>query len=528
MAVRRMLFSRVMKPGHAEQLPLTAERLSALLKLTESIATERSLSKLFTQLAHLLRTVVGFNLSYVSLYDSKHDVMRLHLIDTEFPVDVLIGQEWPAKEQPGKLVVDTQESILVHEVDQERRFPALIALFKEYGIHSFCMVPLTTSLKRLGVLNLASLKTGTYRDEDRRFLQLVSAQVAMAVDNAMAYQEIQRLKNRLTREKLYLEDEIQSEVRFKEIIGESRALKTVFEQVGKVAPTDSTVLLLGETGTGKELIARSIHEQSERVKRTFVKINCSAIPTGLLESELFGHERGAFTGALTQRFGRFEIADGGTLFLDEVGDIPLEVQPKLLRVLQEREFERLGNSRTIRTNVRVIAATNRDLSEMVGKREFRADLFYRLNVFPVRLPSLRERREDIPRLVRYFTQRYCSRMNRQITSIPDETLRALGAWSWPGNIRELENFIERSVILSTGPVLEAPLSELSAASNPTSAGGSMLDESERQLILKVLHEVDWVIGGPAGAAARLGMKRTSLQSRMKRLDIVRPKVGSAL
>jgi formate hydrogenlyase transcriptional activator len=512
-----------MNPAQAEQMQLSTERLSALLKLTESIATERSLSKLFAHLAHLLRTVVDFNLSYVSLYDPKRDVMRLHLIDTEFPIDVLVGQEWPAKEQPGKLVVDTQESIIVHEVDQELRFPALMALFKEHGVHSFCMVPLTTSQRRLGVLNLVSRKPETYRDEDRRFLQLVSAQVAMAVDNAMAYQEIQRLKNKLSREKHYLEDEIQSEVSFKEIIGESRALKKVFEQVRKVAPTDSTVLLLGETGTGKELIARSIHEQSGRVNRTFVKINCSAIPTGLLESELFGHERGAFTGALTQRFGRFEIADGGTLFLDEVGDIPLEVQPKLLRVLQEHEFERLGNSRTIRTNVRVIAATNRDLPEMVGNREFRADLFYRLNVFPVRLPSLRERREDIPRLVRFFTQRYCSRMNRHITSIPNETLRVLSEWNWPGNIRELENYIERSVILSTGPVLEAPLSELSSALNPASAGGSALDESERQLILKVLREVDWVIGGPEGAAARLGMKRTSLQSRMKRLGIVRPR-----
>ena len=512
-----------MKPGPAEQMQLSAERLSALLKLTESISTERSLSKLFAQLARLLRTVVDFNLSYVSLYDPKRDVMRLHLIDTEFPIDVLIGQEWPAKEQPGKLVVDTQESILVQEVDQERRFPALMAIFKEYGVHSFCMVPLTTSQRRLGVLNLVSRESGTYRDEDRRFLQLVSSQIAMAVDNAMAYQEIQRLKNKLSKEKHYLEDEIQSEVRFKEIIGESHALKNVFEQVRKVAPTDSTVLLLGETGTGKELIARSIHEQSGRVNRTFVKINCSAIPAGLLESELFGHERGAFTGALSQRFGRFEIADGGTLFLDEVGDIPLEVQPKLLRVLQEREFERLGNSRTIRTNVRVLAATNRDLSEMVANREFRADLFYRLNVFPVRLPSLRERREDIPPLVRYFTQRYCSRMNRQITTIPKETLRALSEWSWPGNIRELENFIERSVILSTGPVLEAPLSELNSATSPEPGGGSALDESERHLILKVLREVDWVIGGPAGAAARLGMKRTSLQSRMKRLGIVRPK-----
>lgn len=515
-----------MKPDHADQIQPTAERLSALLKLTEAIATERNPSKLFAQLAHLLRNVVDFNLAYVSLYDPKREVLRLHLLDVDFPVDIPVGQEWPAREQPGRVVVETQEPILVREVDEETRFTALMNLFKGYGVHSYCMVPLTTSQRRLGVLNFGSRKPGTYRDEDRRFLQLVAAQVAIAVDNALAYQEIQRLKNKLSREKHYLEDEIQSEINFKEIIGESIALRKVFEQVRKVAPTDSTVLLLGETGTGKELIARAIHELSGRVNRTFVKINCSAIPAGLLESELFGHERGAFTGALTQRFGRFEIADGGTLFLDEVGDIPLEVQPKLLRVLQEREFERLGNSRTIRTNVRVIAATNRDLAEMVGKREFRNDLFYRLNVFPVRLPSLRERREDIPRLVRYFTQRYSSRMNRNIASVPYETLQVLSEWSWPGNVRELENFIERSVILSTGTVLEAPLAELRPVSNPAPAGGSMIEESERQLILKVLRDVDWTIGGTSGAAVRLGMKRTSLQSRMKRLGIVRPKPSS--
>jgi len=515
-----------MKAGHMDQTLPTAARLSALLKLTEAISTERSLSKLFAQLAHLLRNVVDFNVAYVSMYDPKHDVMRLHLVDADFPVEIPVGQEWPAKDQPGKLVVETQEPILVREVNLETRFPALMNLFKEYGVRSFCMVPLSTSQRRLGVLNFGSLKLGTYADEDRRFLQLVAVQVAIAVDNAMAYQEIRQLKNKLSREKRYLEDEIQSEINFKEIIGESIALKNVFEQVRKVAPTDSTVLLLGETGTGKELIARSIHELSGRAKRTFVKINCSAIPAGLLESELFGHERGAFTGALTQRFGRFEIADGGTLFLDEAGDISLEVQPKLLRVLQEREFERLGNSRTLRTNVRVIAATNRDLAEMVGKREFRSDLFYRLNVFPVRLPSLRERREDIPRLVRYFTQRYSSRMNRHINSIPNETLRVLSEWSWPGNVRELENFIERSVILSSGTVLEAPLSELRPVSNPAPAGGSAIEQSERQLILKSLREAGWVIGGASGAAARLGMKRTSLQSRMKRLGILRPKPSS--
>jgi formate hydrogenlyase transcriptional activator len=514
-----------MKPAAADQKLPTAERLSALLKLSEAIAIERNPSKLFAQLARLLHGVVDFNLIYVTVYDQKRDVMRLHLIDADFPLQVPVGEEWPAKDQPGKLVVDTQEPILVREVNLELRFPALMNLFKEYGVRSFCMVPLSTSQRKLGVLNFGSRKPDTYVDEDRRFIQLVAAQVAIAIDNALAYQEIEELKNKLSQEKHYLEDEIQSEINFREIIGESAALKKVFEDVRKVAPTDSTVLLLGETGTGKELIARAIHELSGRANRTFVKINCSAIPVGLLESELFGHERGAFTGAVTQRIGRFEIADGGTLFLDEVGDIPLEVQPKLLRVLQEREIERLGGTRTIRTDVRVIAATNRDIAEMAGSREFRSDLYYRLNVFPVRIPALRERREDIPRLVRYFTQRYSSRMNRGIVSVPKETLRALSEWNWPGNVRELANFIERAVILSTGKDLEAPLSELRPVLKTEAGGGSAIDESERRLILKVLREVNWVIGGTAGAAARLGMKRTSLQSRMKRLGIVRPKAA---
>ncbi|HLQ78270.1 MAG TPA: sigma 54-interacting transcriptional regulator, partial [Terriglobia bacterium] len=393
----------------------------------------------------------------------------------------------------------------------------------DHGLHSLCMAPLSTSRQRLGIISFGSLKSDNYLAPDVHFIELVAAQVAIAIDNALAYEEIEELKNRLSREKHYLEDEIRGELQFEEIVGESIALKQVFDQIRKVAPTDSNVLLLGETGTGKELIARSIHELSDRRNHTFVKINCSAIPTGLLESELFGHEKGSFTSATAQRIGRFEVADGGTLFLDEVGDIPLEVQPKLLRVLQEREFERVGSSRTIHADVRLIAATNRDLAEMVNARTFRSDLFYRLNVFPVRMPALRERREDIPKLVRYFVQQYARRMNRPVESIPAKTMRVLGEWNWPGNVRELENFIERAVILSTGTVLEAPLAELRPIPGDSPGVRPPIEESERQIILKALREMGWVIGGPSGAAVRLGIKRTSLQSRMKYFGIVRPK-----
>jgi formate hydrogenlyase transcriptional activator len=354
-------------------------------------------------------------------------------------------------------------------------------------------------------------------------MQQVAKQVAVAVDNALAYGEISKLKEKLSKEKLYLEEEIRTEYNFEEIIGESAALKKVLKQVEVVAPTDSTALILGETGTGKELLARAIHNLSGRRERTFVKMNCAAIPTGLLESELFGHERGAFTGAIATKVGRFELADGGTLFLDEVGDIPIELQSKLLRVLQEQEFERLGSTRTIRVNVRMVAATNQDLTEMVEKKEFRSDLYYRLNVFPVMIPPLRERREDIPVLVRYFAQKFARQLNRPVERIPADTMEALTAYAWPGNIRELENLIERAVILSTGLDLVVPLSEVKAshAANHT-APVVTLETAEREHIVRTLNATNWVIGGPAGAAAKLGMKRTTLQSKMQKLGISRP------
>jgi formate hydrogenlyase transcriptional activator len=325
------------------------------------------------------------------------------------------------------------------------------------------------------------------------------------------------LNERLAEEKVYLEDEIRTDNRFEEIVGQSRALKATLKQLETVAPTDSTVLIYGETGTGKELLARAIHELSARKQGTFVKLNCAAIPTGLLESELFGHEKGAFTGAIAQRIGRFELANRGTIFLDEVGEIPIELQSKLLRVLQEREFERLGSSRTIRTDARLVAATNRDLAQLVEQRLFRADLYYRLNVFPMTAPPLRERRDDIPLLVRYFVQQYARRMNRRITSIPTESMNALVRYHWPGNIRELQNFIERAVILSTGSALQVPVRELKRG--PVGSSVVTLEAAEREAIQRALHDAGGKVGGDAGAAAKLGMKRTTLQAKMRKLGI---------
>ncbi|MCA1851172.1 MAG: sigma 54-interacting transcriptional regulator, partial [Beggiatoa sp.] len=389
------------------------------------------------------------------------------------------------------------------------------------GVQSVCCLPLITPSRILGTLNLASLRDGNFSENDADLLSQVASQIAIALENALAFREIDELKNQLAKEKLYLEDEIRTEYNFEEIIGESTALKRILNQVETVAPTDSTVLILGETGTGKELIARAIHNLSGRHERTFIKMNCATIPTGLLESELFGHERGAFTGAIAQKIGRFELAHQGTLFLDEVGDIPLEMQAKLLRVLQEQEFERLGSPRTLRVNVRLVAATNRDLARMVADRGFRSDLYYRLNVFPITAPPLRERPEDIPLLVRYFAQRDARRMHKRIETIPTETLTALCRYPWPGNIRELENLIERSVILSQGPELRVPLGELKAQAMAPADGTVTLEAAEREHILRALREANGVIGGAAGAAARLGIKRTTLQSRMNKLGISR-------
>jgi len=392
------------------------------------------------------------------------------------------------------------------------------------GFKTGCMLPIPGKHGVLGTLGLGRQGDSPYGQGELDFLTQVSKQIAIALENALAYAEIRELKERLAQEEVCLEDEIRSEINFEEIVGKSVALLRLLKNVETVAPTDSTVLICGETGTGKELIARAIHKLSPRHSNAFVKMNCAAIPTGLLESELFGHEKGAFTGAVAQRIGRFELANRGTVFLDEVGEIPLELQTKLLRVLQEREFERLGSTRTIRTDARLVAATNRDLSEMVEVHKFRSDLFYRLNVFPVRVPSLRERPEDIPLLVRHFVQYFSRQMHRLIETIPCETMSALSQYQWPGNIRELQNLIERAVILSPGPVLRVPLHDLPSRSIAGSDKGrtQTLAEAERVHILEALKDTKWIIAGPKGAAVRLGMNRSTVQFRMRKLGIVRP------
>jgi formate hydrogenlyase transcriptional activator len=423
----------------------------------------------------------------------------------------------PLEGSAGGEVFTTRKPLLVDAANANRYQVPIARLAEEEGLRCFCILPLFTSTRDLGTLALGALAENSFQQEDVDLLAQVANQIAIAVENALAYREIGELKNKLAEEKLYLEEEIRTEHNFEEVIGESVALKRALSQVETVAPTDSTVLVLGETGTGKEVIARAIHNLSRRRDGTFVKINCAAIPTGLLESELFGHEKGAFTGAIAQKIGRFELAHQGTLFLDEVGDIPVELQPKLLRVLQEKEFERLGGTHTIRVDVRLVAATNRNLAQMVEEGLFRRDLYYRLNVFPILIPPLRERSEDIRLLVPYFVQKYARQMDRRIETISAEEMDALTRYHWPGNVRELENLIERAVILSPGPELRVPVAELKQPSEALS--NFTLHAAEREHIIRVLRETNWVVGGPHGAATRLGLKRTTLQSKMRKLGI---------
>ena len=438
----------------------------------------------------------------------------------------------PKQNDPGKRALETLRPVIVGDTDPDA-FPSEVhEMAVGEGIKSHCVIPLVNRGRALGTLTIARTTEGTYAPEDVEFLSQAAGQIAIAVENALAYGEIRELKEQLAKEKLYLEDEIRSEMNFAQIIGKSPNLRKVLQRVEVVAPTDSTVLIYGETGSGKELVARAIHDLSPRRTKAFVKLNCAAIPTGLLESELFGHEKGAFTGAIAQRIGRFEVANGGTIFLDEIGEIPLELQTKLLRVLQEREFERLGSSHTLRSDARLIAATNRDLETMVSEQKFRPDLFFRINVFPLHVPPLRERPEDIPLLVRHFTQQLARRMQKAIDTIPSATMDALCRYHWPGNVRELQNVIERAVILSAGPKLNLDAADLkpSKASQaqekvvPPSSGSAgalrrVMDETERQQILKALAQCNGVVAGPHGAAALLGMKRSTLQLRMRKLGI---------
>lgn len=514
-----------MNDSLADCVSATCQQYQTLFDVAEAIVAHRDLKALLHDLAGRLRQVVQFDALALVRYDADANLMHRHVFDRAKPLAVEPPASIPFEDDPGGQVLKTQQPLVFSSLAQANAWPRYLERIKPLGATSICILPLTTARNRLGTLVFASDQEGAYESVDLEFLQLVAKQVAVAFENALAFDRIQELKEKLEKEKVYLEEEIRTDNNFEEIVGESPTLRRVLKQVETVAPTSSTVLIIGETGTGKELIARALHQLSPSRDRTFVKLNCAAIPSGLLESELFGHEKGAFTGAIMQKIGRFELAHQGTLFLDEVGDIPLELQPKLLRVLQEQEFERLGSTKTVRVNVRLVAATNRELPKMVEEGEFRSDLFYRLNVFPVHLPPLRERKDDIPRLVRHMTQKFARRMGRQIESIPTKIMEALIRYRWPGNVRELENVIERAVILSPGAELQIAISDLQSVPEqpaPSADGDGTLEEAERQHILRALHAANWVLGGANGAAAKLGMKRTTLQSKMKKLGVARP------
>ncbi|HTW59876.1 MAG TPA: sigma 54-interacting transcriptional regulator [Terriglobales bacterium] len=497
-------------------------RLEMLLEVSSILSANWNVQQVFPSISARVRRVLRQEYAGFSLQDSASGLLVRQAED--FPLGKGFASSVvtsDANSPAGKALAGGAPIIFSKE--QLQGFDAAFARkILDEGLQSLCCVPLLRPKGPLGVLIFGSTRKAAFQSEDLSLLNQVAAQLAVAIENHRAAAEIEELKQKLTGDKKYLEGEVRTDVRFAEIIGDSPALRQVLAKVSTVATSDATVLILGETGTGKELIARAIHDLSRRVGGSFIKVNCAAIPTGLLESELFGHERGAFTGAVSQKVGRMELANGGTLFLDEVGEIPLELQPKLLRALQDQEFERLGSTRTIRVNVRLVAATNRDLARSVTERDFRADLFYRINVFPILVPPLRERREDILLLIRYFVRKFCHRMGRNIENIPKETMEALTAWAWPGNVRELENLMERSVILSEGTALRVPLSELQAVPAPAaSLTDHSLENAEREHILRVLRETGGVLSGPGGAAHRLGLKRTTLQSKMERLKIKR-------
>jgi len=510
-----------------EQLREGHDRLALLLELTNSLVSNLELRDVLKTVMRSARRVMRSDSAVVALPDAGGRHLRAYALDCPGSRDVLEEDELIYGESTiGAHVFRTGKPWVGRAADALESGFELNPKWFDPGFTVGCILPLVSRDRILGTLDLRRRDDKAYTDDEVGFLLQVANQIAIAVDNALAYGEIRSLKDKLAEERVYLRDEVRTERNFEEVVGKSTVLRRVLRNAETVAPTDSTVLIYGETGTGKELIARAIHNLSPRRSKAFVKLNCAAIPTGLLESELFGHEKGAFTGAIAQRIGRFELADGGTIFLDEVGEIPLDLQTKLLRVLQEREFERLGSGRTLRTDARLIAATNRDLAALVEEKKFRADLFYRLNVFPVHMPHLHERPEDIPLLVRHFVEHYARRMKRVIETIPSETMEVLTRYRWPGNVRELQNLMERAVILSPGPVLHVPLADLDVRATGGQPRGpaQTLEEAERAHIVATLTDTNWVVAGARGAAARLGMNRSTLQFRMKKLGIMRPKM----
>jgi formate hydrogenlyase transcriptional activator len=517
----------ILNRRHIEQ---ERDRLKLQLEVNNALVTLHHLPELFEHVSALLRTRISHEFLALSIWDEETGTLRFRLAairdqpifalqDYVVPLDKTASGEAYTKGVP--VIYDYARICSTEGKYREN--------LESQGIRTLCAVPLQTGRRRIGAISLGCREDAGFPAERVAILDALADPLAIAVENALSFAQVEELNRRLSEAKLYLEEELQSVTSSDEILGSSPGVRRMLQQIETVAPTDATVLVYGETGSGKELVARSLHQKSPRSRGTFVKLNCAAIPTGLLESELFGHEKGAFTGAIAQKVGRFEVAHQGTLFLDEIGEIPLELQPKLLRVLQEKEFERLGGIRTIRTDARLVAATNRDLRQMAEANEFRRDLYYRLNVFPIQVPPLRERKEDIPYLAMHFTQEYARRFGRRITALPADSVEQLVRYDWPGNIRELQNLIERSVILTTGETLRIPLQELTPPTAPAAASTSSaeapsgtMEDVERETILRALRECRGMVGGAKGAAARLGMKRTTLLYRMEKLGIQKP------
>lgn len=505
-----------------EKAERAAEEQQSLVAISRELSSILELEKLLPAILSSLRSIARYDRSLLSLLDEEGKSVYVYGDALEWEHFANHGTVVPLEQSVSTYAIQRRQIDFLNADDLRDMKSTIAKTMYAIGVQSVCNVPIIARGKVWGALNVSSMTQNAFVAAETEYLQQVANQIAGALQNAHAYREIEQLKNRLAQEKRYFENEVLSANRSDDIVGKSPSLKRVLDHVAIVADTDSTVLITGETGTGKERIARMIHGLSGRKDRSFIKVNCAAIPTGLLESELFGHEKGAFTGAINQKLGRLELADKGTLLLDEVGEIPLELQPKLLRVLQDQEFERLGGTKTIRVDVRLIAATNRDLLRAVEEKEFRSDLFYRLHVFPLHLPALRDRREDIPTLVRHFVERCGTRLHKPIEVIPDGAIEAMMNWSWPGNIRELENFIERSVILSEGNRLNPPLAELGQEISRQSPDSDVtLRDREREHIIQILRQTRGALSGPSGAAARLGLKRTTLQYKMQRLGILR-------
>ena len=507
------------------ELSQERDRLKLLLDLNNAMVSKLELSQLSKTISSSVRRAMQCDVACLSLPEREKPELRIRGLDVRdgcgFILEEMVlpiantgpGRAFESGEPFywGSPPSDLAQTVLQKNVDE--------------GFQSGCFLPIVRGHRKLGVLHLLDRRENAFSVQDVDFLMQVASQIAIALENVLEYHNVNGSRDQSAEDSLYLfDDEVRSVDGFQEIVGAGTALKRVLRQVETVAPTDSTVLICGETGTGKEMIARATHDLSSRREHTFVRLNCAAIPLGLLESEFFGHEKGAFTGAIERRIGRFELANKGTLFLDEIGDIPLELQSKLLRVLQEREFERLGSGRSIKVDVRIVAATNRDLAQMVEAKQFRADLYYRLNVFPIMMPALRDRRSDIPDLVRYFVEKSAERMKKRIDTIPYDVMAALAEYDWPGNIRELQNFIERAVILSKGTVFQPPIADLKCFAGKTGfveRKPNSLDDAQRDHILQILNETRWVLGGSNGAAARMGVPRTTLIYKMRRLGIQR-------